>query len=532
MSRSHHFPSRALIAAIAVCALSLGLFATAASAQAPQGGALPKNFLWGTAIAGFQSEMGRGRDIDRTSDWWSWVHDSANISSKLTSGDLPENGPGFWSRYSSDVKLARKGLGANLFRLGFEWSRLFPNAPQGLPAGASDTSPEMLRALDAQADPAAVARYRQILKSVRANRMSPLVTLNHFTLPGWIHDPLAVREALRGRGANADLPPLEKAGWLDDQTVPQFGRYAAWAAWRFGDLVDRWAPINEPMVVATNGYVNIPGALAGNFPPGVYSFTAATKAIRNLEAANTVAYEAVKKMDPKSKVGLVQNMVAFTPGDPASSADIKATAHADYLFNRLFVNGAVHGDIDGNADGVLQPGEKSLHGRRADFVGVNYYFRGRIKALGFSFTPKIPILDFLPRTTYRWKLAPTARECPTLCSDFGSEIYPAGFRQVLRTAGSWKLPVIVTESGIADARDRLRPAFLRDHLRQMRAAIKAKDANVTGWIGWSLTDNFEWVAGYEPKFGLYSFNSATLKRTPRSASVKLLRRAMTTNRVP
>ena len=525
-------PWRSLIVAACLLAGSLWLATAAPAATSPSGGAMPKGFLWGTAIAGFQSEMGRGQDLDQTSDWWQWVHDPGNISSKVTSGDLPENGPGFWSQYASDIKLARKGLGANLFRLGLEWSRLFPHAPTGLPEGAADTSPAMLRALDANADQSAVARYRQILQSVRANKMSPFVTLNHFTLPGWIHDPIAVREAFKGRRPNADLPALQKAGWLDDQIVAQFGRYAAWAAWRFGDLVDRWAPINEPMVVTTNGYVNIPGAISGNFPPGVYSFTAATAAIQNLEAGNTVAYEALKTLDPTSKVGLVQNMIAFTPSNPAKAADVTGSRHADYLFNRLFVNAAVKGNIDRNADDVLQPTERAVHGPRADFLGVNYYFRGRAQGLGRAFTPKIPVLDFLPRTSYRWQLAPKAAACPTLCSDFGSEIYPAGLRQVLKTAGSYDLPVIITENGIADSTDRLRPKFLRDHLRQIRASIRAKEANVVGWIGWSLTDNFEWVAGYRPKFGVYSFNKQTLKRTPRKKSVELLRRAATTNRAP
>ena len=407
MSTNFRIPWRSSVVAFCLLAGSLLLAAPAPApaATSPSGGAMPKGFLWGTAIAGFQSEMGRGQDLDVNSDWWQWVHDPGNISSKVTSGDLPENGPGFWSQYASDVKLARKGLGANLFRLGLEWSRLFPHAPTGLPEGAADASPAMLHALDAQADQGAVRHYRKILSAIRAQKMSPFVTLNHFTLPAWIDDPIAVREAFKGRRPNADLPALQKAGWLDDQIVPQFGRYAAWAAWRFGDLVDRWAPINEPMVVATNGYVNIPGAISGNFPPGVYSFTAATAAIQNLEAANTVAYDVIKTLDPTSKVGLVQNMIAFTPSNPSKAADVKASAHADYLFNRLFVNAAVKGNIDRNADGVLQPTERGVHGPRADFLGVNYYFRGRAQGLGFAFTPKIPVLDFLPRTGYRWELS-------------------------------------------------------------------------------------------------------------------------------
>jgi beta-glucosidase/6-phospho-beta-glucosidase/beta-galactosidase len=523
------FPSR--LAVVVAVAAAFAALPAVSVAQQPAGGSMPKGFLWGTAISGFQSDMGRGRDTDPTSDWWAWVHDSGNIASNKVSGEMPENGPGFWSKYAADIKLARGGLGANLFRMGLEWSRLFPKQPTNLPAGAA-TSAEMLRALDRQADPKAVSRYRAILKAIRASKMSPFVTLNHFTLPGWIHDPLAVHAALEGRDPNADLPQLQRAGWLDSATVTEFERYSAWAAWRFGDLVDRWAPLNEPMVVTTNGYANIPGVLAGDFPPGAYSFTAAVAAIGNLEAANSVAYQVVKKLDPSSKVGVVQSMVAFTPTNPASAADVAATKNADYLFNRVFLNAAVKGDFDANADGVLSPTERAVHGRRADFVGVNYYFRGRATGLGASITPRIPVLDFLPSTSYRWQRAPTAAPCPTVCSDFGSEIFPAGFRQVLKTAGSYKLPVIVTESGIADAKDRLRPAYLRDHLRQMRASITSKEANVVGWIGWSLTDNFEWVSGYAPKFGLYSFNSKTLARTPRSASVKLVKRAMTTNRIP
>ena len=52
----------------------------------------------------------------------------------------------------------------------------------------------------------------------------------------------------------------------------EFRKYAGYLAWKYGDLVDLWVPLNEPVVVATSGYVNVPGALAGYFPPGAYSF--------------------------------------------------------------------------------------------------------------------------------------------------------------------------------------------------------------------------------------------------------------------
>ncbi len=533
--------SRAPLAAVlAAAVLGVLLLAAPASAGVPSaGGALPKGFLWGQALAGFQADMGRGRDLDRGSDWWAWTHDAANRTGRVTSGDLPEDGPGFWARYRADVRLARRGTGANLFRFGIEWSRVFPHSTAVVRTGARLTTAD-LRRLDRLADPAAIRHYRALLQDIRRHGMRPFATIQHFTLPRWIHDPIAARRRLAALGPNDDIPAFKRAGWLDGATVDEFGKYAGYLAWKLGDLVDLWAPVNEPMVVAANGYANIPGVLAGNFPPGAFTFTGAITAVRNLERANAVAYDAVKRLDRAdadrdggaSRVGLVQNMVGFTPADPGAPRDVAGAEHAEYLFNRLFVTAAVRGDIDENADGTIQPGERARHGRKADFVGVNYYFRGRVTGLGAPVTPRIPVLDFLPATTYRWALAPQAPACPSTCSDFGNELYAEGFARALQTAGSYGLPVFVTENGIADAGDRTRPGFLRDHLRVMRQAITDRTADVHGYIHWSLTDNFEWVAGYTPKFGLYAVDRRTLKRTPRSASVRLLRTAARTNRVP
>ena len=212
--------------------------------------------------------------------------------------------------------------------------------------------------------------------------MRPMLTLNHFTLPTWLHDPIAVREAFAGVGPDDPPPHVARGGWLDQRTVREFGRFAAWAAWRYGELVDLWVTINEPMVVAVNGYVNVAGAFAGWFPPGVYSFPAAVRAVRNLAKANALAYDAVHRYDRGARVGPVQNMIAFTPADPASAADRRGAEHADYVFNRVFLNAAVRGWDDKDVDGRIEAGERrrDLRGR-ADFIGVNYYFRSRVTGL-------------------------------------------------------------------------------------------------------------------------------------------------------
>ncbi|HVP01471.1 MAG TPA: glycoside hydrolase family 1 protein [Solirubrobacteraceae bacterium] len=519
---------------IALLAVLLALPAGARAAQLR----FPSGFAWGVATAGFQSEMGRGRDLDRGSDWWAWTHDPANIADHHTSGDLPENGPGFYRRYAGDIALAR-GLGATTFRLSVEWSRIFPRSTAGVRTGAAVTL-GALRRLDRLADHGAVAHYRKVLERIRAAGMTPLVTLQHFTLPLWLHDPIAVRDRLRGIDPNAALPRLSRGGWLDASSIGEFRKYAAYLAWKLGDLVDDWTPINEPMVEATYGYVNIPGVFAGYFPPGAFSYTAAITAVQHLALANAAAYDAIKRWDrvdagggpARARVGLVQNMIAFTPADPGSPADVAATRHADYLFNRLFLDAAIKGRYDANADGVITPAERhpSL-AHKADFIGVNYYFRGRVTALGAPLTTRIGVLDFLPQTSYRSALAPGAPTCPTTCSDVGTEIYPDGLRTVLHTAAAYGLPLIVTENGIADARDALRPRYLVQHLRVLQHAI-ADGIDVRGYVAWSLTDNLEWVSGYAPRFGLYSFDPVTLARRPRTASVSAFRAIARANAIP
>src|SRR5207249_4306082 len=136
-----------------------------------------------------------------------------------------------------------------------------------------------------------------------------------------------------------DPPPagLARAGWLDASTVAEFAKYSAYLAWKYGRLVDFWTPINEPPVVASSGYVNIPGAVGDFFPPGALNYTAAIRVLLNMARANAASYDAIHRFDRHARVGLVQNMPHFVAANPGSAADVAAAAHATYIFEQLFL---------------------------------------------------------------------------------------------------------------------------------------------------------------------------------------------------
>ncbi len=512
--------------------LRLVVMLAAALAARPAAADFPSGFLFGTAIAGFQSDMG-GDPIhdDAGTDWWVWTHDATNVANGIVSGDVPEDGPGFYDRYPDDIHLAQKRLESNAFRFGIEWSRIFPTSTASVDASGGITM-AVLQQLDAVADQAELAHYRAVLTELKTRGMTPLVTLSHFSLPLWIHDPIAARDTLAGSDPNAVPPTGFAGGWLDATTPIEFGKYAAYVAWKLGDLVDLWAPLNEPVVVATSGYVNLPGVLSGNFPPGAFSFTGAIATILNQADAQRNAYDAVHQWDTAdadgdgtaASVGLVHNMVFFRANRPNQPVDVAAAQHADYVFNRVWLNATILGDEDANANGVIDPGEHrpDLVGK-ADFIGVNYYLRGYVIGLGAPITPVIPMLDFLPI------ISPVP--CPSTCSDLGWEVYPNGFRTVLGIAGGYGLPVYVTENGIADAVDDRRAGYIVQHLAVVEQAINDGVADVRGYFHWSLTDNLEWATGYAAKFGLFSFDPVTGKRKLRKSG-RVLARIVRHNTVP
>jgi beta-glucosidase len=102
-------------------------------------------------------------------------------------------------------------------------------------------------------------------------------------------------------------------------------------------------------------------------------------------------------------------------------------------------------------------------------------------------------------------------------TDNGWEVVPEAFLPLLREAAAIGRPLLVTENGLADAADAMRSAFLEDHVAIL-AAAEAEGIPVHGYLHWSLVDNFEWLDGWGPRFGLLELDRETLGRRPRPSA--------------
>ena len=96
----------------------------------------------------------------------------------------------------------------------------------------------------------------------------------------------------------------------------------------------------------------------------------------------------------------------------------------------------------------------------------------------------------------------------------GYEYWPQVMGPVLRRA--WEVtagvPLLVTENGMAGDDDSPRLEYFRTALEGVLDCI-AEGIDVRGYIGWSLLDNFEWMLGYKPKFGIVEVDRSTQRRT-------------------
>jgi beta-glucosidase len=415
---------------------------TEADLRAP-GAPLPPGFLWGTATSAHQIEGGN------TNDWTRFEAEPGRIES----GDTSAVAADAWRRMFDDIALMKQ-IHANAYRFSIEWSRVEPS--------------------EGTWNDEAWARYAAFARALRANGITPMATLFHFTLPVWMAD--------RGGLTAADFPG-------------RFARYAAEAGRRLGPDVELWLTFNEPNVQIYQCY------MAGVWPPLRQSPPEMRKAFLGLLRAHAAAATALRAADPGCRIGLANNLMLAEPRSRLILFDWAAAALVGTFYNWSFADAIKSGRAwmrlpDGGVDEPIP----ELVGS-TDFFGLNYYFR------------------------YFVRLAPGRPEMvamtpgPSLRSELGGkdpvgDTPPEALLVLMREA--WKRyqqPIYITEGGIADSQGTLRGTLIRGQRLAVDRAI-AEGIPVKGYLHWSLIDNFEWEKGYRPRFGLFRVDRQTLERTP------------------
>jgi beta-glucosidase len=295
--------------------------------------------------------------------------------------------------------------------------------------------------------------------------------------------------------------------------------HAKLLAERFGDRVDDWCTLNEPVNYLLASYT------VGSSPPGKQGVldipTKLVPAIRSYIAAHAEMYEAIKAADTKdadgdgvaASVGLTkeaQEWIAASGNAPSDRAvDVEARDRLLWVYQYLFVDALREGSFDSDLDGTLDEDHPEWKGT-LDWIGVQYYFRA-----GVTGAPGLlPVLNLTPCfQTYDFGSCVPPLDPTFVVPAMGYEHNPAGLGAVLKDfADRWPdLPLTVTESGIATGVGARRAEMLVRALEQIDKARK-DGADVRGYYHWSLYDNFEWALGFKPRFGLYQVDYTTYAR--------------------
>jgi beta-glucosidase len=305
---------------------------------------------------------------------------------------------------------------------------------------------------------AALDHYRRLLGSCHEHGLTPMVTYWHFTSPRWF---------------------AALGGWEHPAAGDHFARYCERAAKHLGDLIGAAATFNEPNIPALlnwmfakmpqNPFQGIQGAMA-----------LAAKAI----GAERFSYFIFGNADAQRDVMIPAHHRALAaiksgPGEyPVGVTLAIADEQAVGAENRR----------DEKRATLYEPWLEAAS--RSDFVGVQTYTRARVGKDGD--VPPDPGAEL---------------------TQMGYEFWPEALEQTIRYAASRaKVPVYVTENGVATEDDTRRVEYIRRALAGVHACL-ADRIDVRGYFHWSLLDNFEWNFGYRPKFGLVGVHRETFERT-------------------
>lgn len=427
----------------------------------------PEGFVWGTATAAYQVEGAAALDGKGPSIWDQFCRESGVIKH----GDSGDTACNHYKLYREDVELMQE-LGAQAYRLSISWPRVIPE-------GVGTVN---LKGLDF---------YDRLVDELLQKGIEPYITLFHWDYPAALH---------------------RRGGWLNPDSPEWFAQYARVVAERLSDRVSHWFTINENKIFVINGY------LTGEHAPGVISGLSDVLQINHrVLLAHGKAVQAIRQFAKnKCQIGVA---AAVAPRIPAtgSPADIEAARKANFVplvpdpwVESIWQDPIYLGEYPSELYQVLErylpeigPEDFKIIAQPVDFQGLNIYFGERVRADQDGLPQKVGLSQGHPRTAFDWPVLPEALYWGT---KFCFERY--------------RKPIYISENGMSNldwvgmdgqVHDPQRIDFTRRYLRQLQKAID-EGVPVKGYFHWSLLDNFEWVEGYQQRFGLVYVDFETGQR--------------------
>lgn len=439
----------------------------------------PKNFWWGAATSGPQSEGRFDKKHANMFDYWYEIE--PEVFYKQQGPDTASN---FYNSYKKDIQLMKE-CGLNSVRTSIQWTRLIDDLE-------SNT-----------VNPEAIDFYNRVIDEFIAQGIEPIMNLHHFDLPAELYH--------------------KYGGWESKHVVDLFVGFATQCFKHFGDRVKYWFTHNEPMVVVEGEY------LYEFHYPKLVDGKKAVQVAYNLQLASSKAIAAFRTFDFKeSQIGIILNL---TPLYPATEepADLLASKQADLWINRLFMDASVKGQFPAELVAMLQKEEALwsytdeelaiIAENTVDQLGINFYHPHRVERPEFS--PNSLAVDFMPNKYWKDYEMPVRR----MNVDKGWEIYPKALYDIAKDVQenygniSW----FVSENGmgvsneeryLVDGRieDDYRIQFISEHLYWLNQAIQ-EGANCHGYHLWTPIDCWSWMNAYRNRYGLVSTNIHTQVKT-------------------
>ncbi len=438
----------------------------------------PDGFVWGASTAAYQIEGAVSADGRSPSVWDTFSH----TPGKVRGGDTGDIACDSYHRYREDIALLAS-LGLSSYRFSLSWPRIQPGG----------RGPANQRGLD---------YYRALLDELGERGITPTATLYHWDLPQELQD---------------------EGGWAVRGTAERFAEYTAMAAEALGDRVARWITLNEPQVVANNGY------RTGDHAPGLRDDKAASAATHHLLLGHGLATRALRDLGA-AQVGITLDVHPVRVLGEHTDVLEQARLITDAGATGLFLEPVISGRYPVNALERLLPapalvadGDLEIISAPVDFLGVNYYSPIFLRTGDPS--------DLRRNEDYARCQVPGVVEYapPELeRTPMGWLVDASGLHQILTEVSERApgLPLYVTENGCA-AEDYVNPdgvvddvervRYLHSHLDAAARAIK-DGANLAGYFVWSLLDNFEWAWGYQKRFGIVFVDFGTQRRIPKASA--------------